>query len=404
MAAVALSVSVFDAMLKEIYPNMRVESLAKKNRPLLDWMPKADDFEGDTLVVPVWYEDPQGRSADLAKALEQAETTQQTKFVITARRKDYVAVKIEAEAILAARSNVGSFIRAKEPQITGAIRTLGKSLHLAMYREKSGAIGQISSVSTTTVTLTNATDVYNFGRGQTVVVNPTKTGASGSIRATAAKVIGRSVTGKTVTFDTDVAAASWAADDYMYTKGDYDVRLAGLESWLPLTAPDATAFFSVDRTLDVEALSGHRVDNSGRSILQNAEELALLAGEYGGEPDTLFCNPRAGLQLSELCGAKVTRSDGGRVRVGFTGFTLEHFITGPIDVRFDIGCPPDRAYLLQRDTWKFHHLGGCPHIVRDDGRDSLRGATTDDIEVRARYYGEMACEKPGYNGVMSVAT
>lgn len=403
MAAVALSVSVFDAMLKEIYPDIRVEALAVKNRPLLEWMPKADEFYGDTYVVPIMYEDPQGRSAVLANAIDQAETSQQEKFVVTARKKDYGVVQIEAEAIMAASKDVGSFIRAKDTQISGMLRQLGKSLHLAMYRTKSGALGQIASVSTVTVTLTKASDVYSFGRGQTVVVNPNETGNSGTIRATAAKVIGRNVTAKTVTFDTDVAAASWAANDYMYTKGDYDARLTGLASWVPLTAPTSTLFFGVDRTKDIQALSGHRVDNSGRSILQNAEELAMLIGEYGGEPDTLFLNPRAGLQLSELCGAKVTRSDGGRVKVGFTGFTLEHFVTGPIDIRFDIGCPLDLGYMLQRSTWKFAHMGGVPHVVRDDGRDSLRGATTDDIQVRGRYFGEMTCEIPGKNGVMSVA-
>lgn len=403
MAAVALSVSVFDAMLKEIYPDVRVEALAVKMRPLLEWMPKSDTFEGDTLVVPIWYEDPQGRSAALSTAITNAETTQQEKFVITERKKDYGVVKIEAEAIMAARSNVGSFIRAKDAQISGMLRTLGKSLHLAMYRAKSGSIGKISSISTTTVTLTNATDVYNFGKGQTVVASTADGG--GSVK-TATKVTGRNVSAKTVTFADDVTglASAWAANDFLFTEGDYDKRLTGLASWIPLTAPTSTAFFTVDRTKDIQALSGHRVDNSGRSILQNAEELAMLIGEYGGEPDTLFLNPRAGLQLSELCGAKVTRSDGGRVKVGFTGFTLEHFITGPIDVRFDIGCPQDKGYMLQRDTWKFYHLGGVPHIVRDDGRDSLRGSTTDDIEVRARYFGELGCHIPGKNGVMSVAT
>src|SRR5690606_12117573 len=186
MAAVALSVSVFDAMLKEIYPNIRVEALAVKKRPLLEWMPKADEFYGDTYVVPIWYEDPQGRSAALASAIDQAETTQQDKFVITARKKDYQVVRIEAEAIMAASKDVGAFIKAKESQISGALRNLGKSLHLAMYRDKSGAIGQIAAISTTTVTLTNATDVYSFGKGQTVVSNTTKTGNSGAIHATSA--------------------------------------------------------------------------------------------------------------------------------------------------------------------------------------------------------------------------
>jgi hypothetical protein len=114
-------------------------------------------------------------------------------------------------------------------------------------------------------------------------------------------------------------------------------------------------------------------------------------------------NPRAGLQLAEDLGAQVTRSDGGHGTFGFSGFTLQHFVTGPINVIFDTGCPANRSYMLQKNTWRFAHMGQVPHLIRDDGRDGLRGSTTDTVEYRWRWFGDLFCDKPGYNGVCSVA-
>jgi hypothetical protein len=399
----ALTILAFDAMMKEIYPDNRIESLAVRKRPLLEWMPKQGDFYGDAYVVPVLYEDPQGRSAVLGTAITNAETSKQVKFVLTARKKDYGVVQIDAEAIMAASKDVGAFIRAKETQITGKIRNLGKSLHLALYRSGSGSIGVISTAVTTLVTLTNPSDVYNFGQGQMVVANNTDDGVT---PFAAAKVAAVNVAAGTLTFEVDVAALGWLTTHFLFTEGDGGAKVTGLAGYLPLAAPGAGAFFGVDRTLNVAALSGHRVDNTGRSILENGRELAMRVGEFGGSPEIWIMNPRAGLELAEQVGAKIDRvnTEGSKQKIDFPGFTLYNFVTGPIDIMFDIGCPPNRAYMLQKDTWWLAHLGPVPHLVRDDGSDSMRGTTTDTIEVRCRYYAELACRAPGYNGVMSVAT
>lgn len=415
-------------MMKEVYPDIRIESLAIKKRPLLEWLPRVEDWYGDAYVVPVMYEDPQGYSEDLDKAITGAETTKQAKFVSTQRKHGYQVINLEAEAVMAASKDVGSFVRAKEAQFSGALRNLGKQLHLQLYRS-AAALGVVSTITAdspasgqTKIVLTNKSDVYNFGVGQTIMADDTSTGASpraSSGTTLAAKVLSRDVSTGEIILDADVIndsatagtaldydADPWATGDSLFVYGTSTYRLKGLEAWLPLTAPSSgDSFFGVDRsTGDVQGLSGHRVNNTGRSILENAEELAMLIGEYGGEPDALFLNPRAGQQLAEDVGAKVTRNDGGTARVGFSGFTLEHFVTGPVQVIFDMGCPVNRGFMLQKSTWKMAHMGPVPHLIRDDGRDGLRGLTTDTVQYRWRWFGDLFCEKPGWNGVMAVAT
>ncbi|RMF61422.1 MAG: hypothetical protein D6746_05575 [Bacteroidetes bacterium] len=379
-----------------------MEHIAINKRPLLSWIPKVEDFYGDVLVVPVLYENPQSAGiASLSTAVANAQTTKQVKFQISARKKAYGAVQIEAEAMMAAAKDVGAFIRAKDTQIRGMLRQMGKQAHLSLYRDGSGTLGVVSSVSSNTITLTRKADVYNFGEGQVLQAD---TGGNKTARTGTMTVV--KVNHAAGTIEVDSLVSGTTTSDHLYTQGNIDAVITGLEGWIPLTAPGSSdSFFGVNRSVNVAALSGHRVNDTSRSILTNAEELAMLIGEFGGEPDALFLNPRAGLQLSQEVGAKVERTDGGRADVLFNGFTLHNFVTGPISVIFDPGCPQDRGYMLQRNTWKVHHLGGFPHLISDDGRDSLRSAdgSYDGIEVRARYFAELACDAPGYNGVMAVA-
>lgn len=408
----ALSVTAFDAFLKEVYAPGVVGSLAIKNRPLLEWVNKKDAFYGDTYVQPVLYEDPQSVSSDISSVLTNNSNTQQDKFVSTARRALYGATEIDGEVLLAASKDFGSFLKAKQPQIDGMLRQLGKTIHTDLYRDGTGVIGQINSSysSGATVTLTNPTDAHHFGVGQRCVSSTTTSGGTAN---TVTTVAGTDPVAGTVTFSDDVSGlgSAWAADDYIFPEGDYDTssglgnKIRGLSGWLPLAAPSSTAWFGVDRTQHITRFSGARVDNSGRSILENALELAMLIGEENGSgPDAMFCNPRAGLQLAQEAGAEVMRSAGGKADLGFNGFVLHSHMTGPIEVRFDYACPQNRAYMLRRDALDLVHMGPCPHLIMDTGRAIYESSSADQIQLRGRFFGELIVKKPGACGVMSVAT
>ncbi len=405
----ALNLTAFDAMMKEVYPDVRVESLATKDRPLLNYFMR-DEFEGDSRPYPVLYEDPQSAGHTFTTVQTNNANTKQVKFVILESdiKHAYGVVKLEGRAIHAARSNLGSFIRSKDSQIQGMLRQLGKLAHIELYRGGSGSLGQIAtggiSVSTnSTLTLTRKADVHNFGVGQVLIANNTDDATTPKTGGVA--VLGRNVSAGTILVAGDVTAlgSAWAAADFLFTDGDPGAALMGLAGWVPLAAPSSSAFFTVDRTADVTRLAGHRVDKASKTILENAQELAMLISEEGGNPDTLFLNQRAGLQLCEQVGAKVERRDGGKAGIGFTGFTIYNFVTGPIDVVFDIACPQNRGYMLTKESWRLLHMLPVPHIITDDGLRALRGASSDDIEIRGRWWLQLVCQAPAWNGVMSVA-
>jgi hypothetical protein len=68
----------------------------------------------------------------------------------------------------------------------------------------------------------------------------------------------------------------------------------------------------------------------------------------------------------------------------------------------DPDCPANRGYVLQLDTFQLHHLDGFPHIDTLDGNGSQRLVSSDGIQVRARYWAQLACIAPAFNGVFAI--
>lgn len=403
MAFAALDQTAFDAMLKELYPDFVPEHTALQRYPLMMMLNKQDNFEGDALVVPVQYEFPQGRSATFALAQSNARPSKMVKWV-AAQKMDYGNVVIDALTIRASRGNRGAFVKARKNEIDGMLRNLGRSASIAAYGSGSGSIGQVSSISTTTITLTEPEDVINFGVAQTIAFDTVDGG--GTVKTSPLEVASRDPDAGTVTFTTTAAGGGGedpATSDFMFVSGDYDLKLLGLAAWLPLTAPTGgDSHLGVDRSVDPTRLAGQRVDATGNSIEENILTLGQKIVREGGQPDTCFLSHTNFSNLVKGLGTKVEyQGAGGRAGVGFRGVEV-HTSAGVINCFPDPACPANRGYVLDMPTWTVHHLDGFPHLDTIDGNRGLRSSGADSIEVRARYWAELICTAPGWNGVFSI--
>ena len=403
------SKSTFSAYLKELYSPHRVELLAANDHKIMKQLRKVARG-GEAFNVDVLYGNPAGRSKTYSKAWTNANTTQSTKFVIPDLKDDFNVVQIESKVMALTERGDWSKAKTKTLEIKGMLEELGKSFSLDMYRDATGNIGTIETIggSGTLLTLTNKSDAHNFSIGQVLnFIDSDGSLIQNSGSDATATVSSINHSDGQITVSTDVTAFTEAVvvTDGICNDGDNGNGMAGFASWLPLTAPTSgDSFFSVDRSTNVAALAGHRVDNTGRSILENGEELKLLIEEFGGRPDCWVMNPRAGRQLSQQLGTKVERTDGGPARFGFSDFELVGWMGRPIKVVFDYTCPVNRAYMLQLDTWTVNHVKGVPHIAMEDGLMVRHaGSDFDGVNVLARYWAEITTHAPGYNGVMSVA-
>lgn len=390
-----LNMTSMASALKQTYTPEKIKNMVYADRPLLALMPKMENFVGKNHVVPIIYGNPQGRSATFANAQANKTASKIKDFTITTA-KDYSLASIDNETILASKNNSGAFMSAVTLETDGAFESAARSLAIALYGSGSGKIGQIASIATLTITLSQPQDVVFFEVGQKL--NASTADGGGTVKATKPVVTAVDRNLGKVTVD-DVTG--WAANDYLFQDGDYDAKLKGLAAWLPASVSGSDNFFGMNRSVDVSRLAGIQYDGSASPIEEALISAASRLAREGGKPTHCFMNYDKFSELEKSLGTKLQYVDvKGEAEVGFRGIMING-PRGPIKVIADQDCPANKAYMLQLDTWKLLSRGQAPQILNLDGLDKLRDASSDSIELRIGYYAQLSCNAPGYNCAIS---
>jgi hypothetical protein len=430
----------WDALLKELYPDGLPAEIMMRKHVLLSKVKKDGDAYGEYMVIPVVYDNPAGRSANVSLLLggvsESASPIGPTKSVkfLPALASDYAATWINELTIRKAANDRGAFVNARKFEVDGLLRQLGNSLAHALYRAGDGTTGQGNGSWTITgnvVTLATRADAKFFGLGMHIdfiaatgaAVGGAPTGAArglaaANLRGVVTKVdedlgqitIGARADGAAIT-DLSGAYTALANTDWLAPAGDYNqnwattgaVKIRGLAAWIPLTAPSASeSFWGVDRSVHPTRLAGSRLNEPSAPAEDSIMALAELMHERGANPDIVLVSPRQFTKISKRLNAKVEyEGAGGDAKYGFMTFGIATS-AGVLPVFADPDCPEDRGYILTTDTWRIKHLG-LPEIVATDGNSALRRQYADAIEIRCRYYAQLVCYAPGENGVFAVS-
>ncbi len=404
-----LNLMSMNAALKELYDGQVVENLVYADNPFLAMVPKGTDFGGKYKPIPIITGVSQGRSATFSNAQGNQTPVQVESFLLT-RFSDYSIATIDNETMLASATDKMTFIEGAKLVIDGAIRSCTNSLASKLFRSGTGSIGLISSigvVATGVIVLANANDVVQFEVGMTLNANATD---GGTVRGAIGYVIAvnRSLGYVTVS-DTAVGATAgnpsgWQAGDYLLVQGDNNLALSGLIAWLPTSAPGATPFYQVDRSVDTTRLGGVRYDGSAQSIEEALIDGSSLLAREGGKPGSCITNFASYSALEKALGSKVQYIDlKGPADIAFRGIMING-ASSMIKVFPDRNCQANRAYLLQMDTWKLEGLGDCPQILRyGDGLEMLRVYNADAGEVRVGYYANLRTNAPGWNANITLS-
>lgn len=403
----SLDMTSFDAALKEHYTDQRVENMVYKDNPFMALIPKYEDFGGRNLPIPLIYGNPQGRSATFTNAQTQGGTTSSliTQFTLT-RVKNYSLATIDGETLEASKGDANAFMEAATTEIDGAIQALTRDLSIDLFGTGFGGIGTLANAGATpTATLEDVNDITNFEVGMVCVFAEFEN--TGVLRDSGATltVVAVDRSAGTVTFDANLdTITGLAVSDTIFIEGDRQnvaspaaIKTAGLEAWVPATAPGATPFFGVDRSIDTTRLGGVRYDGTADPIEEALIEGASRAAREGGKVDHCFLSYNQYANLEKALGSKLQYVDL-RVNpeIGFRGILING-PRGPINVIPDQNCPADRAFMVQLDTWKLYSVGKAVRVLNADGLQMLRQAAADGVEVRYGYYGNMGCKAPGFN-------
>jgi len=403
----SLDLTTFDAALKEHYTDDAVMNEVYRDNPLLAMLPKMEDFGGRNLPIPLIYGNPQGRSATFANAQARGLATSSLieQFTLT-RVKDYSLANIDNETLEASKGNANAFMEAATTEIDGAINSLSRSIAVKMYGDGFGAIGQVSAPgASTTLTLTNSSQITNFEVGMAIVFSASA--GANTLRAGGAAlfVTGVNRTEGTMTVNANVnSIAGITTSDFIFVQGDRQdsatpsrLCLSGLEAWIPATAPGATAFFGVDRSVDTTRLGGQRLVGTGTPIEEVLVDGAAQVGREGGKLTDYFMNYATYASLEKSLGSKVMYVDlKVNAEIAFRGIMING-PRGPINCIPDQNCPSNRIFGLSLPMWKLYSLGKAVRVIDTDGLQMLRQASADGVEVRYGFYGNMGCKAPAYN-------
>jgi len=393
--------TTLDGVLKELYAGQAVQELAydKSSRPFLSMLKKNPGFGGVIYPLPVVYEDTMGRSATFTNAQSNVSGSSITQFQIDVVA-NYSIARITTDALLRARNDKGAFLRGLKHMVDSAINVLANDIESALFRDRSGARGRISSgYAGTTLTLVDADDIVNFAVGMKVVSAASTTGALTSAAARTITDVDRDA--GTITIN--AALAGTAADnDYLFADGDHvsasdNLKLAGLDAWIPSSAPGSTSFFGVDRTSDVTRLGGLRYTGNAAAIEESiVGGAARLGRECGAVPDVALMSFTTFRRLTNEMGSKVQRDQGGKAVGGFQSLEI-YGPRGMISCVPCTFCQPDVVWLLTLNTWQLISMEEPIRILDDDGSRVLRVSNADSLEVRIGSYSNLGCNAPGKN-------
>lgn len=398
-----LDMVAMNAALKELYNDQDVQNLVYSDNPFLALVPKNTNFGGKYKPIPIIIGTSQGRSATFASALANQSPVQIQSFLLE-RKHDYSIASIDNETMLASKTDKYSFLEGAKVVVDGAIRSLTLSLASGLYRAGTGTIGIQSGATGATgiITLSDPNSIVQFEVNMALEISDTDGGAVTGGSATGYVIsVNRSAGTFVISASMGGAAADvtgWANGKYIRVVGDANLKVSGLQAWIPATAPSATLFYNVNRSTDSVRLGGVRYDGSAYSIEEALIDASMLVAREGGKPDYCFMSFGSYGALEKALGSKVQYVDlAGPGRIAFRGIRINGH-NSEIKVVADRNCPSNTAFLLQLDTWKLESLGEAPQILRyGDGLEMLRVSNQDAGEVRVGYYANLACNAPGWN-------
>lgn len=414
------TLTTWDAYLKERYVQDKVENLCFTDRPFYAKVPKDPDCSGDQFVLAVTIGNPQGHGATRAFAQTGAQQTGTGANVVgkkfTLPYGDYKdSVEMGDKTIKASRDNAGSLLENKTAEIDGLWEGAADIMATYLYGDSGHSLAT-GTISTGVITLTNPNDIVNFAVGQILTASANDGTSTGhalidpslgyviSINPGAGTLVVSATSGGAAG-----TPANWTGTMFFFRNGDFggtatpNIIFTGLAGWIPASDPSSTAFYGLDRTINVTALAGVRLTAAeiiGANLETRLKRLVTrMTGRVGGKgPTDIMLNPESWQDLANALEARGQRDlQDEDQKFGFMKLTL---LAGGrrVNVWSDRFCPSGTAFAVRMQNLKLRSILKTPHVLNGDGMEMLRKSTTDDYEFRLVAYPTFGIDAPGWCG------
>jgi hypothetical protein len=404
-------------MFKTVYSGRDLTNHSKRKTPLGDKISKKDDFYGANITIPFNGGLNWGISPTLDSTTNPLPMSGGFKqWVITDTKQLYGRLTIDNLSQMRSKKDIGAWlqVRAKETEEILANMKMQRLGH-QLWGDGSGALAQVVSVTgadpVTAITI-HFNDAVHFDGFQGATADTgkqliyfatnanklsggTKDGTTTYYRVN--KVNRYNSSGNAVLTVGRVAGTSAgdpAATNWIYNYRFYGEAPKGIGAWIPSTDPDATTFFTMDRSDEPQMKAGWRGTWEG-TIQRSAERLCSVMSPYfDPEFSALWLSAYRWWQLKEELTAQ------GRFYVDETkslefGTSALRMVTpsGSIPVVADPYCPNDTGWLLRHQDIEVHSTGPLIHLA-DEDLTALRLSDADGLEIRFRSAAEYAIPRP----------
>jgi hypothetical protein len=397
----------FAAMYKELYPDTRsIMEVVYDANPFMASLNKMNALDGAYLKQPILIGDAAGASSSISEALANGSAPLTRAWQLN-RKKFYQVGNIDHELMMSSKTNAGAFTDAFAIQMKSVKRNLANQICYNLFGAGTGTIGQIistQSAGSTTLTMTNATDVRKLSVNQAIQPCASESGGSPGTKVYVLKIldeeagtfqVAATMGGSAIT----ATASGLTASVYVFQAGDYGNVLQGLRGWLPASVASNDSFFGVNRSEDRRRLAGNYLDLRNMNLVDAILKADAVNSLGGGRADTCWVHPYAFLAIQKELMGKVMITEamlGKEVQLPFSSIKIAG-VGGTIKIMADRSCPEKEMFLLQSDTWTLGSLGELVEIFDTDGNITLRSATADTLEFRLYSYAQLYCRAPGLN-------
>lgn len=384
------------AYVFQIYYAGKLGDVALRSHPTLDRIPKSSpasghtgSFKGTTFNYAIKFGNSQGVSGGFTQAQSAAGPTKGKQFAAS-RFVKYGDIVIDGVSLLASMDD-GAFLDLVTLETDGVITEHIDREGFDLFRDSFGIRGQLSAISTNTLTLLNPDDARNFKIDMVIGASPNANGSSPRTGTTTVTSV--NLQAGQIIVASAAAITSLGSSDFIFNQGDVGTCMEGMEACTPLTAPTAgDSFRTVDRSTYVELLAGSRLSSAvslNQTIEENFGQLGIAVNTTGGKVTDGILNPINYWAVVRRGNARVEFTKaGGDMTYGFETAMIST-PAGTIRLWSDPDCPINRGRLYNESSHYLRCLGPggsseFVHIINDDGNYNLRSTTADSVETRTR--------------------
>lgn len=422
MAAGAASGSSFDALLRELWPQDSIyDELYDSDETLFGMVEKDTTYYEKIRHLAIGYGTTQGASAGFADAKAGKAPSVQSEWKITPVTY-YSLFSIQRSLLKRAQNKKAAVLPALERESKMAIEVWRRMTAIYCWGNGVGSLGQIGtnglgpstfngvSLTSSQIGLASLADIKHFEINMAIDLSTDNTGVAGTLpRIARLQVTNIDGENGILTFANVVTTAIplAATTNYVYRQGDYGAVLSGVPAWVPITAPGATLFFGMNRSVYPQRLGGWRVSCKNLSPRAAAMKTAKVLRENGGKPTHYFLSPNdffsLQLELQSAGTLQFIKEPGAQINGHVFGEPFEGIaLQGPggtVKCFFDINVPDNYGWMLDMRPIALGSMGDVPYFVMDDGNRILRETDADAYEGRIAGDMQMWNEAPGKSGV-----